>query len=129
MKLKNTAAVVLATAIAMPCVLSIAGCGKKDDAKKDKTAYGNITNTATVKKPSNDVTVRLIRGKNVLKEEAGELNYEEALQAGDVIEIESDYKYININLFEELGEQMVYSPTGRFTFQIPSTASQVTYKS
>ena len=57
------------------------------------------------------------------------MEFEEELKAGDVIEIQSDYQYINVNLFDAIGEQLIYSPSGQFTFQIPSTAAQVTYAS
>lgn len=127
MKFKKTVSVLLATAVAAPCLLSMTACAGKNTGKQDTTAYGNKTITAAVKKPKNDVTITLIRGKNVLKTDVGSLEFNEALKAGDIIEIASDYKYINVNLFDGMGEQLIYSPSGQFTFQIPSTASQVTY--
>lgn len=129
MKFKKTIAVLLASAMAMPCVVSLAACGDETQTgTPGNTAYGNKTLTDAVKTPSNDVTIKLIRGKNVLEEAKGTLSYDKALQAGDIIEIESDYQYINVKLFDNLGEQLIYSPSGQFTFQIPSTATQAIYQ-
>lgn len=132
MRFKKTVSVLLACAIAAPCIASLAACVKKTEPEtgvKGTTDYGNKTLTDAVKDPSNDVTIKLIRGKNVLKTDKGTLDYDGALQAGDIIEIESDYQYVNVNLFDSLGEQLIYSPSGQFTFQIPPTAAQVTYQS
>lgn len=124
MRFRKTVSVLLASAIALPCAVGLAACNNKkpdDTAIKGETAYGNVTVTDTVKNPSRDVTIKLIRGKNVLKTDVNELNYSGALETGDVIEIDSDYQYINLNLFGKLGEQLIYSPSGQFVFQIPST--------
>lgn len=130
MKAKKALSVALATVMLSTSLLTVAACTPKEpEGKVGTTAYGNKTLTAVVKDPSKSVKIKLIRGKNVLDEAEDSLTYTGALQAGDIIEIESDYSYLNVNLFDGLGEQLVYSPSGQFTFQVPSTASQVTYES
>lgn len=125
MKIKNTVSVMLATVMMVPFVLGIVGCAKQADDEKvaGKTVFGNNTYTETVKDPSDDIVIKLIRGKKILKEGTGTLNYNETLKVGDVIEVQSDYRYFNVNLFDKLGEQLVYSPSGQFTYQIPSLQS------
>lgn len=131
MKFKKTLSVLLALALAAPCMASLAACvfPEEQSGVKGSTVYGNKTYTAAVKNPSDEVSIRLIRGKNVLDEDVDVLDYDGALQAGDIIEIASDYQYVNINLFDALGEQLIYSPSGRFTFQVPSASSQSAYQS
>lgn len=147
MKAKKVISLLLATAMTSGCLFSTTSCSildnikdiisgilsptppPADDVIKDFTPYGNQTTTSVVKNPSMDVKIKLIRGKNVLDTATDELRYNKALQAGDIIELESDYCYLNVNLFENLGEQLIYSPTGQFTFQVPSSALQATYPS
>lgn len=133
MKKNRIFAVALSLALVL-CMLLATAC---DSCKKDpgptgtpgKTAFGNVTNTDTVKDPSDDVKIKLIRGKNVIKEGVGTLDYNAALNAGDIIEVEADRKYIAVDLFEALGEQIVYSPSGCFVFQVPSSSSRAVYPS
>lgn len=130
MKMKKILAVLVAGALTSGVVFT--ACKPREDHKPDtavegSTPYGNKTITDEVKDPSSDVTIRLIRGKNVLDKGVNSLSYVKALQAGDIIELSSDYRYLKINLFEKLGEQIIYTPTGRLTYQIPS--SQTAYAS
>lgn len=131
MKAKKIVSLLLASAMVLPCVLTAAACRKKTDdtetGVRGETAYGNKTLTDAVKDPVQEVQIKLIRGKNVIASGSDSLSYSGSLTAGDVIEISSDYRYLNVNLFEDIGEQLVYSPTGRFTFQVPSAASQAIY--
>lgn len=128
MKLKSTLALCMASLLVAICLL--AACTPKDDKKHtiSETPYGNITTTGEVTNPSEDVTITLIRGRNVVDTGIGKLTYDGALQAGDVIEIAADYSYINVDLFPNLGSALVYSPSGQFTFQVPSVASQAVYE-
>ncbi len=141
MKAKQAISLLLASAVVTGC-LSATSCDVLE-MLKDKffppeeqsnviegvTAYGHKTATGVVENPEETVKITLIRGKNVLETADDELRYNKALQPGDIIEIQSDYCYLYVNLFENIGEQLVYSPTGQFTFQVPSTASQATYES
>ena len=129
MKAKKLISLLLCVVLALCLGLATAcdSCGGDEGPVKDKTALGNTTLTEKVKDPSKDVKITLVRGRNVLKTDTGSLSYDSALQAGDVIELNSDYAFIKVTLFDALGEQIVYSPSGRFTFQVPSTAAQVTY--
>lgn len=130
MRFNKIISVVLAAAISAPFALSLAACStENEDATgiKGQTPFGNGTYTGAVKEPSDDISIKLIRGKNVLAEDNGSLVFNEAVKAGDIIEIQSDYKYFTINLFDKLGEQLIYSPSGQFTFQIPS--SETIYES
>ncbi|MBQ2804672.1 MAG: glycoside hydrolase family 88 protein [Clostridia bacterium] len=122
---------VLATIMLLTCVLATVGCKPReiDTSVTTYSAFGNEKVTDVVKNPSKDVKITLIRGKNVIDSADGCLVYEGSLQAGDIIEIHSDYCYLNVNLFEALGEHVLYSPTGQFTFQVPPTATQAIYPS
>lgn len=100
---------------------------EKNKGKTETTDYGNEIYTAAVENPDQDVEIKFIRGRNVLGTGTGEYNYNGTLQAGDIIEISSDYAYIAVNLFDALGESIVYSPSGRFTFQVPPTGAQGIY--
>ena len=131
MNIRKTVSVLLAMSVAVTCLAGASGCKKnkreEETGIRGETAYGNKTLTDAVKNPSDEAVIKLIRGRNVIKESAGSLTYDKALQAGDIIEIESDYKYVNVKLFDSLGEQLIYSPTGRITFQIPSSGAQAVY--
>jgi len=127
MKTKKLISLFLASALALPCITAVAACGNRETGTSGVTDFGNKTYTAEVKNPTKSVNIKLIRGRNVLEEANDSLSYSKALQAGDIIEIASDYSYIKVNLFDGLGEQIIYSPSGQITFQIPSAASQAIY--
>ena len=91
------------------------------------TAYGNTKTIKQVENASTDTLIKLIRGRNVIASSENELTYSDELNADDVIEITSDYQYLVIDLFDGLGEQLLYSPSGNFVFQIPSSTIQKTY--
>ena len=132
MKVKKALSIALASAMLSTALFSATACkpGNPDveTGTKGKTVFGNTTLTDVVKNASKDVKIKLIRGKNILAEGTDTLAYSKSLQAGDIIEIESDYTYLNVKLFDNLGEQLVYAPSGQFTFQVPSTASQAFYQ-
>ena len=92
-----------------------------------QTAYGNTKTIKQVENASTDTLIKLIRGREVLSSSKNELNYSGSLNVNDVIEVTSDYQYLVIDLFDGLGEQLLYSPSGNFVFQIPSTTIQKTY--
>ena len=90
------------------------------------TAFGNTKTIKQVENASTDTLIKLIRGRNVIASSENELTYSDELNADDVIEITSDYQYLVIDLFDGLGEQLLYSPSGNFVFQIPSSTIQKT---
>ncbi len=122
-------ALILAATLASGALLST-GCAPQEPEQgtAGSTPYGNKTYTAEVSTPSDDVAITLIRGKNVLAEGVNELPYSD-LKAGDIIELSADRRFLCVDLFEKLGEQIVYSPTGRFTFRVPSGSLQNIYES
>lgn len=87
------------------------------------TAFGNIRKTVVIDEPSDDVSIKLTRGRNIIGSGEGKLEYAGALQAGDVVSVMSDYRYIKLNLFDKLGEAIVYAPTGEFSFRVPEDIS------
>ena len=116
--------------------LSIVGCGKKEkDTPKpsqDKVTYSDLDNkivTRPLANPSQDVNIVLLREKNILKEDVDELLYEGKINAGDVIQITSDYKYVVLDLFNGFEPTLLYLPHGDFAFKVPSSAEANIYPS
>ena len=127
MKNKKLLALALASVFTVSLIgTACDGCNPDRSPKPEYTAYGNVVNTRTVQDASSNVSITVVRaktsstrGKTVIA--SGENNVDVAkLQAGDVIHIQSDYTWINVKICEALGSALVYSPTGEFTFEIPS---------
>lgn len=130
MKYLKPMALILASALASTALFS-AGCSSDEtgpEGERGSTLYGNSTYTADVESPSDDVRITLIRGKKVLARGENELSYS-PLQAGDIVELDADRRFLSVELFKKLGEQIIYSPTGQFTFQVPALAAQSIYES
>lgn len=111
-------------AIAMPAC----SCGGEPEPQDEfaLSALGSKVRKRTVADPSEHVTLRLVRGKKVLAEGEDALSYNGKLAAGDIVEADADYRYFNVDMFG-LGETLIYSPSGRFTFQVPPAAAQSAY--
>ncbi len=125
---KKIVAITLAVIMALSVALAFSACGEPKQ-EKETTPYGNTVVTRQVTKPSDDVDITVVRkktasttGKTVIARGEGEIKVN-SLSAGDLIQIDSDYCWIKVKLFDQLGEAIVYSPTGSFTFEVPASAS------
>lgn len=128
MKAKKPIALILATLLSAALLGACAPQEREPEPLRGTTPYGNQTVTQQVRTPSDEVRITLIRGRNVIAEGVNELVCP-ALQAGDTVELDADYRFLCVELFEKLGEQIVYSPSGQFTFRIPAAAAQTIYES
>lgn len=113
--------------------LILACCSPKSPtpSKDEKTSYSNLDNKIirrTKQNPSNKVNISLLRDKKILDEGYDELNYEGKINAGDTIQITSEYKYVLIDFFEEYEPTLIYLPHGDFAFKIPSSTESSIYK-
>lgn len=116
-------AMLLAVVLTVVCAMSAAACGKSDpapDGTEGKTAFGSKTYSAAVADPTGETKIKLIRGRDVIGSGTGSLTYSGTLKSGDIIEISCDRRYIAVDLFDALGEQIVYSENGQFVFRVPS---------
>ncbi len=117
-------ALLLAAVLVIACTVGAAACG--EDAPTDvvlrsgETAFGSRTQVVESAEPTGETTIKLIRGRDVISSGNGSAAYTGALESGDIIEVTCDRRYIVIDLFDALGEQLVYSESGQFTFRIPS---------
>ena len=125
---KNTKIVALltATALGATMLLGAAGCKPKEKFTVSTNETGMVRKVGEATKPSEDVKIKVITSRVQRSEDAspvrvegvGEVEYEKAFEPDDMVEITSDYKYITVDW---LGDEptVLYSPTGRFIFQIP----------
>ncbi len=79
---------------------------------------GTPTYTTTAAAPSDDISIQVLGSDRVKAQGTGELDYG-AFAAGDIVSIDSDYRYFYVQLNDTIGETLVYAPTGNFSFQIP----------
>ena len=91
-----------------------------DEGEFDYNEAGMRTYTATVSNPTDKVNIMVMGRRQVLARGEAELTYG-AFEYGESIEITSDYRYLWVQLNDILGETLVYSPSGNFTFQIPES--------
>ena len=115
--------------------LCLTACGgnpnQNNDNNKDQRSYTDLDNQIirrTIDNPSEHVNITLLREKNIVDEGLDVLNYNGKLNAGDIIQISSDYKYVVLDLFEEYEPSLVYLPHGDFAFKIPSNTESAIYK-
>ena len=122
----------------LSCLLAIS-CGPHNGGNsginpdgKDKitfTKFGNKVIEREKSNPKQRVYITLIREKNVLVDDYDEVSYNGSLQAGDLIQIQSDYKYVMLDLFEDFEPALLYLPHGEFCFKVPNSTENAIYKS
>lgn len=97
----------------------------------EETSYSNFDNKIikrVKKNASKEVEITLIRNKQILSSDFDQLDYNGKLNAGDVIQITSDYKYVLLDLFEGYVPSLVYLPHGDFAFKVPDSNESAIYK-
>ena len=107
----------------------LAGCAKSETPNSEKenltTSLGNEVEE-TLSKKSDPFEIKVIRNGRVVALEEDFLEFG-SLNDNDIIEIDAPYQYIIVNLFEEIGDVMLFSPTGQFSFQVPSGTKKNMY--
>lgn len=120
----------IAAVMGLSCVSALSACTenpKKNPQTVTENDVGMKRKVGIVDDPSSDVCIKVItnhvqRSKDaspVRMEGYGELDYYEVLEPEDMIEITSDYTYITLSWFDNVDPVVLYSPTGRFIFQVP----------
>lgn len=81
-------------------------------------AAGMTTYTAAVHDPTDEVHIQVMGQDRVKAKGVGTLSYG-LYYPGDIVSVTADHAYFWVQLNEKLGETLVYSPSGNFSFQIP----------
>lgn len=68
--------------------------------------------------PTDTIKIKVLGRTSVLAAGEDSLSYT-GLQPGDAVEFRSDYRYIWVKINDLMGENLIYSETGVFTFQVP----------
>ena len=110
----------------------LTGCGNKrqDPINNDDFTVTDLGNKIVLREkenPQDQVEISLLREKNVLAQGFDSLSYANKVNAGDIIQIKSDYKYVLVDLFEGFEPALLYLPHGDFAFKVPSSTENVIY--